>query len=162
MGGLRTLPTSIGPQKRLDGRGYSPPINAWVASETLFPFLRTLFLLQRRQPRAVRNFWSVLSSHLCTHIAAQTAPKYAPNECPMSVIFSSPARSRHSTSDPTRRDSASYTRFGMSSRFARTRNGTRAERLMLSQSTAYTDVPRVPAHRASAGNVWKRTPRPAP
>ena len=52
----------------------------------------------------------------------------------MSVIFSSPTRSRHSTSDPTKRDSALYTRFGMLSRFARTQNGTRAERPMPSQS----------------------------
>jgi len=34
------------------------------ASETLLPFLRTLFLLQRRQALAVRNFGFAIASHL--------------------------------------------------------------------------------------------------
>ena len=36
------------------------------------------------------------------------------------------------------------------------------KRPMPSQSTAYTDVPRVPAHRAKAGKLRKKKPRPAP
>ena len=36
------------------------------------------------------------------------------------------------------------------------KNGTHVERPMPTQFTAYTDVPRVPAHRVSAGNIRKK------
>lgn len=41
-----------------------PQMRKHPPSETLLPFLRTLFLLQLRQARAVRDFGSVLASHL--------------------------------------------------------------------------------------------------
>jgi len=69
----------------------------------------------------------------------------------MGVIFLSPTHSRHSLSNLTKNDSASYTQPGMSSHFARTRTGMHTERPMPSQSMAYTDVLQVPVHQASEG-----------